>query len=163
MKRFHFICRILHNGTPQKPFEGIGNFVPKDWKEQRIWEDEQPKIHSYGKKVIAFMSKVFPKQKTSSEIGERKQKNEALETEENVTRTLSLDEIEEEKQAVTTTVMVEDTQDNADTLKENVEETEDTEEEPRKRATIISTHLQDSSNNFKKEDFEEKSNTDKFF
>lgn len=46
MKRFHFLCRILKDGTPQKPFEGIGQFVPRDWKERREWEDKklQPRI-----------------------------------------------------------------------------------------------------------------------
>lgn len=38
MKRFHFICKILNDGTPQKPIEGVGAFVPRNWKEQRSWE-----------------------------------------------------------------------------------------------------------------------------
>lgn len=38
MKRFHYICRLLKNGVPQRPFEGVGQFVPRDWKERREWE-----------------------------------------------------------------------------------------------------------------------------
>ncbi|NRG44038.1 type IV secretory system conjugative DNA transfer family protein [Bacillus sp. CRN 9] len=37
MKRFHFICRILNDGTPQRPIEGVGKFVPRDWKERKEW------------------------------------------------------------------------------------------------------------------------------
>lgn len=41
MKRFHFICRIMKDGTPQRPFEGVGQFVPRNWKELREWEDDK--------------------------------------------------------------------------------------------------------------------------
>jgi hypothetical protein len=46
MNRFHFIARVLKDGTPQKPMEGIGQFVPRDWEGQRVWEkgiDEKSK------------------------------------------------------------------------------------------------------------------------
>lgn len=38
MKRFHFICRVLNDGTPQRPVEGIGSFIPRNWQELREWE-----------------------------------------------------------------------------------------------------------------------------
>jgi hypothetical protein len=41
MERFHYIVRLLKDGTPQKPIEAVGSFVPKDWKERREWETEE--------------------------------------------------------------------------------------------------------------------------
>jgi hypothetical protein len=41
MERFHYIARLMKEGTPQKPIEAIGNFVPRDWKERREWETEE--------------------------------------------------------------------------------------------------------------------------
>lgn len=38
MKRFHFVCRILNDGTPQNPIEGVGTFVPRNWRELREWD-----------------------------------------------------------------------------------------------------------------------------
>lgn len=38
MRRFHFICRMLNDGTPQNPIEGVGTFVPRNWRELRQWE-----------------------------------------------------------------------------------------------------------------------------
>lgn len=70
MKRFHFLCRIMKDGTPQKPFEGIGQFVPRDWKERREWEkykqNENP-IQTFitnGKRLISQGKKVSKKVST---------------------------------------------------------------------------------------------------
>lgn len=57
MKRFHFICKILNDGTPQKPIEGVGAFVPRNWKEQRSWE--QPINHPGKEKNSGFVKKLF--------------------------------------------------------------------------------------------------------
>ncbi|WP_223881814.1 TraM recognition domain-containing protein, partial [Niallia endozanthoxylica] len=32
MARFHYIARLMKDGTPQKPIEAVGSFVPRDWK-----------------------------------------------------------------------------------------------------------------------------------
>ena len=56
MKRFHFLCRILKDGTPQRPFEGIGQFVPRDWKEKKEWEKGGEKIR---RNVIDFPKKIL--------------------------------------------------------------------------------------------------------
>lgn len=47
MKRFHFLCRIMKDGTPQRPFEGIGRFVPRNWKELREWENKSNKYNLF--------------------------------------------------------------------------------------------------------------------
>lgn len=52
MKRFHFICKILNDGTPQKPIEGVGAFVPRNWKEQRSWEQIVQKPVEKKKRVF---------------------------------------------------------------------------------------------------------------
>ena len=43
LPRFHFVYKLLKDGTPQPPGIGKGTFVPKDWKERREWEQEPPK------------------------------------------------------------------------------------------------------------------------
>lgn len=63
MKRFHFICRLLKDGTPQRPFEGVGQFVPKDWKERREWD-----LNNKDKKKVI----VFPKILNNSKMNENK-------------------------------------------------------------------------------------------
>lgn len=56
MKRFHFICRLLHDGTPQRPIEGVGDFVPRDWKERREWEKYSEGINTDKlKKKLKFL------------------------------------------------------------------------------------------------------------
>lgn len=51
MERFHYIARLMKDGTPQKPFEAIGRFVPKDWKERREWETKRERNHRRWKKL----------------------------------------------------------------------------------------------------------------
>lgn len=34
LPKFHYIHKLLVNGTPQEPGVAVGDFVPKDWKEQ---------------------------------------------------------------------------------------------------------------------------------
>lgn len=70
MKRFHFLCRILKDGTPQRPFEGIGQFVPRNWRELREWEDNDKKLRpgisdilANGKKVIDLLPFKIQKEK----------------------------------------------------------------------------------------------------
>lgn len=38
LPRFHYVTKLLQNGTPQPPQIGRGNFVPRNWKELREWE-----------------------------------------------------------------------------------------------------------------------------
>lgn len=38
LPRFHYVYKILVNGTPRVPGIGVGEFVPKDWKEQLVNE-----------------------------------------------------------------------------------------------------------------------------
>jgi TraM recognition site of TraD and TraG len=79
MKRFHFLCRIMKDGTPQRPFEGIGQFVPRNWKELREWEDKShkskaifnliPNGKELQKKVVNLFSfKKYKKENTKSKL-----------------------------------------------------------------------------------------------
>lgn len=38
LPRFHFVHKLLQDGTPQPPELAKGQFVPRDWKEKREWE-----------------------------------------------------------------------------------------------------------------------------
>ncbi|WP_245629799.1 type IV secretory system conjugative DNA transfer family protein [Domibacillus robiginosus] len=38
LPRFHFVHKLLQDGTPQPPELAKGTFVPRDWKEKREWE-----------------------------------------------------------------------------------------------------------------------------
>lgn len=75
MKRFHFLCRIMKDGTPQRPFEGVGQFVPRNWKELREWED--PKDNSLSKKVIDFFS--LQKKKAKKRLNDESTKKKQIE------------------------------------------------------------------------------------
>ncbi|SOC22064.1 TraM-binding TraD/TraG-like protein [Ureibacillus xyleni] len=57
MKRFHFICKILNDGTPQKPIEGVGAFVPRNWREMRSWEHLSGKPAEKGSR--GFLERCF--------------------------------------------------------------------------------------------------------
>lgn len=39
--KFNFVHKLLEDGTPQKPALARGNFVPRNWKELREWEDKK--------------------------------------------------------------------------------------------------------------------------
>lgn len=39
--RFHFVHKLLQDGTPQQPAMAKGHFVPRDWKEKREWEGKK--------------------------------------------------------------------------------------------------------------------------
>jgi len=57
MKRFHFVCKILNDGTPQKPIKGVGAFVPRDWKEIKSWD--QPIERPAEKVPTSFVRRFF--------------------------------------------------------------------------------------------------------
>jgi hypothetical protein len=41
LPRFHFVHKLLQDGTPQPPELAKGHFVPRDWKERREWEEKR--------------------------------------------------------------------------------------------------------------------------
>lgn len=43
LPKFHYVAKLLDDGTPLPPKIGKGSFVPNDWKEKREWEVNQPK------------------------------------------------------------------------------------------------------------------------
>ena len=73
MKRFHFICRLLKDGVPQRPFEGVGKFIPRDWETRRDWEDggvkkeRSFKIIYFHRNWIQKLKSVLDKQKIDEE------------------------------------------------------------------------------------------------
>ncbi|WP_100528835.1 hypothetical protein [Paenibacillus sp. GM1FR] len=38
LPKFHYVARLLDDGTPLPQKNGKGSFVPRDWKERREWE-----------------------------------------------------------------------------------------------------------------------------
>ena len=81
MDRFHFIARLLKDGTPQKPIEGVGQFVPRDWKEKREWESEVT-----NKKKKTNSSSLFTSLKglVNKQVEKRKQTKKAVLEENNL-------------------------------------------------------------------------------
>lgn len=41
MPRFHFVHKLLQDGTPQPPDLGKGDFLPRDWRQRREWESNR--------------------------------------------------------------------------------------------------------------------------
>lgn len=44
LPRFHFVHKLLQDGHPQKPAVAKGQFVRRDWKEAREWEQDIVKV-----------------------------------------------------------------------------------------------------------------------
>ena len=59
MARFHYIARLMNDGTPQKPIEAIGVFVPRDWKERKEWETEEERKRRKKKDQVSKMINKF--------------------------------------------------------------------------------------------------------
>ena len=49
LPRFHCIAKLLKDGTPQEPFVAKGEWVPKDWKEQILAEEEATSVLNRSK------------------------------------------------------------------------------------------------------------------
>lgn len=45
LPRFHYVHKLLIDGTPQEPGIAVGDFVPRDWKEQLEKEDNETNIN----------------------------------------------------------------------------------------------------------------------
>jgi hypothetical protein len=43
LPKFHYVAKLLDDGTPLPPKIGKGSFVPNDWREKREWEANEPK------------------------------------------------------------------------------------------------------------------------
>lgn len=50
LPRFHCICKLLKDGTPQEPFVAKGEWIPRDWKEQLLREESEKVAFSNRKK-----------------------------------------------------------------------------------------------------------------
>lgn len=73
LPRFHFIHKLVKDGTPQPPGIGVGSFVPHNWKELREWE--KPKKTNI---FMRFTEKFFNKNKTDLEQTKEEYKHENL-------------------------------------------------------------------------------------
>ncbi|WP_262173243.1 type IV secretory system conjugative DNA transfer family protein [Saccharococcus sp. Marseille-Q5394] len=57
--RFNFVHKLLQDGTPQKPALAKGQFVPRNWKELREWENQK----SFKKINLNSLSNIFQRRK----------------------------------------------------------------------------------------------------
>lgn len=64
LPRFHFIHKLVQDGSPQPPGIAMGSFVPKNWKELREWEEkEKPNT------LTKLTDKLFKKKSVETEQG----------------------------------------------------------------------------------------------
>jgi type IV secretory pathway TraG/TraD family ATPase VirD4 len=55
MPRFHFVAKLLQDGTPQPPRISRGIFVRKDWLKRREWERRRPWWKGIRKEVAGVL------------------------------------------------------------------------------------------------------------
>ena len=48
LPKFHYVAKLLDDGTPLPPKIGKGSFVPRDWKERREWEVKRRWWRGFG-------------------------------------------------------------------------------------------------------------------
>ncbi|MCM3791259.1 type IV secretory system conjugative DNA transfer family protein [Domibacillus indicus] len=73
LPRFHFVHKLLQNGTPQPPAMAKGTFVPRDWKEKREWEGKR----SWLLRRLHFIQKKRRKKEKALSMSESPQPPEA--------------------------------------------------------------------------------------
>ncbi|WP_269053141.1 type IV secretory system conjugative DNA transfer family protein [Sporosarcina sp. G11-34] len=74
--KFNFVHKLLEDGTPQKPALAKGNFVPRNWKELREWEDK-----TTFKKAKSKMTKKITKESLFNRFRTLKNKRKVKEAE----------------------------------------------------------------------------------
>jgi hypothetical protein len=62
--KYNFVHKLLQDGTPQKPALAKGQFVPRNWKELREWEDGT----SFKKLKKNSLLKRFQKRKKKEQV-----------------------------------------------------------------------------------------------
>lgn len=74
LPRFHFVHKLLQDGHPQKPGLAKGQFVRRDWKEAREWEDgviiKENKITNLiksPKEILQMITSIYGKKKKAQE------------------------------------------------------------------------------------------------
>lgn len=99
LPRFHYIYKLLSNGTPQEPGVAVGEFVPRDWKEQlqRGEQDlnpsQKPSFFNWKKRAVLNVRK-----KRAEEDQLRKTKAEEI-------FSVNPFKVESKKDAITTTTV----------------------------------------------------------
>lgn len=79
LPRFHYVHKLLVNGTPQEPGIAVGDFVPRDWKEQLEAEQQavlnakKPPIWNWRNRAAYNVSK-----KRLEEAEERRKKAQVV-------------------------------------------------------------------------------------
>ncbi|WP_249336543.1 type IV secretory system conjugative DNA transfer family protein [Sporosarcina sp. Marseille-Q4063] len=86
--KFNFVHKLLQDGTPQKPALAKGQFVPRNWKELREWEDGT----SFKKLKKSSLLKRFQKRKKKEQAAGLEQ-SEQMEAE-SLTESIIQPEIE---------------------------------------------------------------------
>ncbi len=72
LPRFHFVTKLLIEGTPMPPQLGKGSFIPQDWKQQREWEHIHWMDRFRWKKKDVLKKESIPIHSTSEVSKERK-------------------------------------------------------------------------------------------
>jgi len=72
--KFNYVHKLLQDGTPQKPALAKGQFVPRNWKELREWEDGKSFKNLKGNRLFKRLhSRMKMKKEQVSELGQTNQ------------------------------------------------------------------------------------------
>jgi len=80
--KFNYVHKLLQDGTPQKPALAKGQFVPRNWKELREWEDGTSFRKLKGNRLLKhFHSRMKMKKEHTAELGQTNQEGAESATE----------------------------------------------------------------------------------
>lgn len=80
--KFNYVHKLLQDGTPQKPALAKGQFVPRNWKELREWEDGTSFKKLKGNRLFKhFHSRMKIKKEQVAELGQKDQEGAESSTE----------------------------------------------------------------------------------
>ncbi|MNB91622.1 AAA-like domain protein [compost metagenome] len=71
LPKFHYVAKLLEDGTPLPPKIGKGAFVPQDWRERREWEPTR-KFWSFKYHFKRKHDEQIPDQVTKQKVEEQK-------------------------------------------------------------------------------------------
>jgi len=80
--KFNYVHKLLQDGTPQKPALAKGQFVPRNWKELREWEDGTSFKKLKGNRLLKNLhSRMKMKKEQVAELGQTNQEGAESATE----------------------------------------------------------------------------------
>ncbi|MGA5691362.1 type IV secretory system conjugative DNA transfer family protein [Cytobacillus pseudoceanisediminis] len=92
LPRFHYVHKLLVDGTPQEPGIGVGSFIPRDWKEQLEIE--------FGREIPEKVPPIWKWRERAEFEVKRKRKQEAEAREEKAKLVLADNPFEDEEDVV---------------------------------------------------------------